>query len=198
MQHDNDTTGLLFYHQHITMERRRVNVLVVHLEAKLIWMLEWKEGGGGGRGGSSSLSIKRDAHQLPLTTHLPALHRYPRTHVTSALSFRLNELCEVILLLTGQWGGGRFRWGWLPEWRLWLWDAGRSPGWFRAVNWEISAHHTVPFPAGDSQADTQTPETPLPLVLWWWEPPPFTKGDENYREELCNISNYVSKQCICN
>lgn len=67
------------------MERRRANVLAVHPAATPTWRVEWREEGGGGRGGSSSLSIRKDAHRLQWTTPLLALHRYP--HVVFIIHF---------------------------------------------------------------------------------------------------------------
>lgn len=69
------TISLLSCHQHITMERRRVNALAVHPGATPTWRVEWREEGGGGRGGSSSLSIRRDAPQPQWTTRQLGLHR---------------------------------------------------------------------------------------------------------------------------
>lgn len=67
------------------MERRRANVLAVHPVATPTWRVEWREEEEGGSGGSSSLSIRRDARRLQWTTPLLALHRYP--HVVFTMHF---------------------------------------------------------------------------------------------------------------
>lgn len=70
------TLGLLFCHKRITMERRRASVLAVHQGATPILRGEWRGEGEGGRGGNSSLCIRRGAPQPQWTTHLLGLHRY--------------------------------------------------------------------------------------------------------------------------
>lgn len=58
------------------MARRRVNALAVHQGDIPTSKAEWRGGAGGGRGGSSCLSIRRDALRPQWTTRLQGRHRY--------------------------------------------------------------------------------------------------------------------------
>lgn len=101
------------------------------------------------------------------------------------LEFVLMDCCHCVWL-TGQWRGRRSRWRWLPKWRLWLGAAGRPSGWFWTIV-QVAARHAIAVPTSNTQANTPAPETPLTFVLWWWEPPSLTKGNQSHK----NFWNYL-------
>lgn len=70
------TISLSSCHQHITVERRRVNALAVHQGDTPTWKAGWRGAAGGGRGGSSFSSTRRDAPRPRWTTRPLGRHRY--------------------------------------------------------------------------------------------------------------------------